>query len=89
MSTRRHTMTKAQRINLDRPARRVSDVNAILARAGHNERLVKGDGYVYWAEGDAPNWSETSIYVYRLSDLTIREYLEDHMSRVCGHLEAK
>jgi len=82
-------MTKAQHINLDRPARRVSDVNDILARAGHGERLVKGEGYVYWAEGEASSWSETSIYVYRLSDLTIREYLEDHMSRVCGHLEAK
>lgn len=82
-------MTKAPRTNLDRPARRVSDINAILARAGHGERLVKGEGYVYWTEGEAPDWSETSIYVYRLSDLTIREYLEDHMSRVCKHLEAK
>jgi len=26
------------------------------------------------------------IYVYRLSDLTIREYLEDHNARVCKHL---
>jgi hypothetical protein len=72
--------------NFDRPARTVADVNNILARGGHPERLVKGQGYVYWAEGTAPEWFETSIYVYRLSDLTIREYLEDHNARVCAHL---
>ena len=73
-------------MNLDRPCRTVADVNKILARAGHPERLFKGEGYVYWAEGTAPAWTEAMIYVYRLSDLTIREYLEDHNARVCKHL---
>jgi hypothetical protein len=74
------------KMNLDRPARTVSDVNKILARAGHPERLFKGEGYVYWAEGTAPEWTESMIYVYRLSDLTIRQYLEDHNARVCKHI---
>ncbi len=68
--------------NLDRPARKVSDVNNILAKTGHSERLVKGEGYVYWCEGEASEWlNGTSIYVPRLSDLTIRQYLEDHANR--------
>lgn len=68
--------------DLDRPARRVADVNNILAKAGHAERLAKGNGYVYWCEGEADTWlGGTSIYVFRLSDLTIRQYLEDHASR--------
>ena len=73
-------------MNLDRPARTVADVNKILASQGHLERLVKGKGYVYWAEGTSPEWGGSMIYVYRLSDLTIREYLEDHNARVCKYL---
>lgn len=73
--------------DLDRPCRRTEEVNRILARGGHKERLVKGKGYIYWAEGTAPDWYETMIYAYRLSDLTIRQYLEDHQRRVCEHFE--
>jgi hypothetical protein len=79
-------MTK---INIDRPARTVNDVNKILARQGHPERLVKGEGYLYWIEGTSCEWPCASIYTYRLSDLTIRQYLEDHQARVCQHLEAE
>lgn len=73
-------------VNLDRPTRTVGDVNKILASQGQPERLVKGQGYVYWAEGTTPEWDSSMIYVYRLSDLTIREYLEDHNARVCAYL---
>jgi hypothetical protein len=68
--------------NLDRPARRVADVNNILSKSGRSERLAKGDGYVYWYDGETAGWLDgASIYVPRLSDLTIRQYLEDHASR--------
>jgi len=73
--------------NLDRPCRTVADVNKIIASQGHGERLCKGEGYVYWHSGTAHEWPESMIYVYRLSDLTIREYLEDHNARVCDHLK--
>ena len=72
-------------MNLDRPCRTVSEVNKILARAGHPERLCKGEGYVYWHSGTTPQWHESMIYVYRLSELTIREYLEDYESRILKH----
>ena len=68
-------------MNIDRPTRTVSDVNKILARAGHSERLCKGAGYVYWRGGDVSEWTGSMIYVYRLSDLTIRRYLDDHAAR--------
>ena len=73
-------------MNLDRPARTVSDVNNILSRAGYGERLCKGVGYVYWHSGDESEWDGSIIYVYRLSDLTIRQYLEDHNARVCAYI---
>lgn len=75
--------------NLDRPCRTVADVNKILSRAGHPERLCKGEGYVYWHSGTAHEWPESIIYVYRLTELTIREYLEDHNARVCAHINRR
>ena len=72
--------------NLDRPCRTIADVNKLLARAGHHERLCKGEGYVYWHSGTTPQWPESIVYVYRLTDLTIREYIEDHQYRVQQHL---
>jgi hypothetical protein len=73
-------------MNIDRPARTVADINKILCSHGHAERLMKGQGYVYWTDGTTPEWDSSIIYVYRLSDMTIREYLEDHNARVCKHL---
>ena len=72
--------------NLDRPCRTIADVNNILAAQGAPERLCKGEGYVYWHSGTTYEWPESIIYVPRLSDLTIREYLEDHNKRVCAHI---
>jgi hypothetical protein len=72
--------------NLDRPCRTVADVNKILASQGHGERLCKGEGYVYWHSGTTPQWPESIVYVYRLTELTIRQYLEDHQYRVQQHL---
>jgi hypothetical protein len=75
-------------MNLDQPCGRIADVNRLLDRAGHPERLYKGKGYMYWADGTTPSWKESMIYVHRLSDMTIREYLEDHNRRVCAYMEA-
>ena len=73
--------------NLDIPVRTVADVNKIMESMGNHERLAKGKKYAYWHGGDAASWKDGSmIYVYRLSDLTIREYLEDHNARVCKHI---
>ena len=64
--------------NLERPARTCEDVNRELRAAGRSEVLVKGEGYCYFAEGDAPDWKTSSVYVYRVSDQTIRQWLDTH-----------
>jgi hypothetical protein len=73
--------------NLDRPARTVSDVNNIFIKIGLPGRLVKGKGYVYWTGGDSDLWIDGSmICVYRLTDLTIREYIQDYAHRLQKHM---
>jgi hypothetical protein len=64
--------------NLDRPARSCEDVNRELRARDRAEILVKGRGYFYFAEGFSHHWRTSSVPVYRLSDLTIRQWLERH-----------
>lgn len=53
-------------------------VNHALAAAGHAERLVRGNGYWYFTEGNASRWPSSSVYVYRITDLTLDEWLAEH-----------
>jgi hypothetical protein len=57
----------------------IAKVNASIKALGGNEILVKGDGYFYFAEGKAIDWP--SVYVYRISDLTLDRWLEEYTSR--------
>ena len=50
-------------------------VNAALRRAGHAERLFRGEGYYYFAEGEAHTWTQSGVYVYRVRELTIEAWL--------------
>ena len=58
----------------------VSRINKALAAAGREERLVRGRGYYYVAEGESSGFPSTSIYVYRLGpddfDFAAREVSE-------------
>ena len=53
-------------------------VNHALATQGHAERLVQGRGYWYFAEGATPCWPASSVYVPRLTDLSLDEWLAEH-----------
>lgn len=53
-------------------------INKALAAKGCGERLVKGNGYWYFAEGKAHFWPSSSVLVYRLNDLTLEQWLEEH-----------
>lgn len=52
-------------------------VNAALKKAGYAERLVQGNGYMYFAEGEAHTWQQTSVMVFRASDLSLEQWLEE------------
>ena len=55
-------------------------VNAALAAAGAAEVLAKGDGYFYFMEGDAHCWPATMVYVTRLNDLTVEQWIGEWRS---------
>lgn len=50
-------------------------VNAALKREGAAEVLVRGNGYYYFAEGDAHEWPATAIYVNRISQLNLDQWI--------------
>lgn len=55
-------------------------VNAALRKIGAAEKLVKGDGYCYFIDGDAHGWPAQSVYVYRMSDLTVAQWIAEYRS---------
>jgi hypothetical protein len=61
---------------LDKPATSSKQVNDALANAGKDERLVRGNGYWYFVEGNASGWFSSSVPVYRISDMTLRRWLD-------------
>ena len=56
----------------------IAAVNETLKAAGHDEVLVKGRGYFYFADGNASAWPATSVYVYRITDFTVEQWLSEH-----------
>lgn len=64
-------------------------VNAALAAAGAAEVLVKGDGYFYFMEGDAHCWPATMVYVTRLNDLTVEQWIGEWRSLRANWLSRK
>ncbi len=52
-------------------------INNSLAVRGVKERLIKGNGYFYFSEGDASRWHSTSVYVNRLKALTLEQWLNE------------
>ena len=55
----------------------LKQINDALRAAGHEEELVRGRGYFYFAGGDAAIWPSSGVYVYRLSELTLEQWLAE------------
>jgi hypothetical protein len=51
-------------------------VNDALQARGRDESLRDGGGYFYFGGGDAVNWLVSSVMVKKISDLTLKEWLE-------------
>lgn len=60
-------------------------VNARLRKMGVAERLVKGEGYCYFTEGEAMDWPSASVMVYRISDMTVGEWIEEYKRLKAAH----
>lgn len=62
---------------LDKPATSSRVVNLALKARGHHEVLVRGRGYWYFADGEASGWFSSSVPVFRITDLTLRRWLQE------------
>jgi hypothetical protein len=56
-------------------------VNAAIAERGGKEVLVKGDGYFYFADGDAYDWDSSGVYVFTLNELPLERWIEEWQDR--------
>jgi hypothetical protein len=52
-------------------------VNDALRARGRDESLREGEGYFYFAGGEAVNWLSSSVMVKRISDLTLERWLKE------------
>ena len=50
-------------------------VNEELARRGHRVLLEKGDGYFYFRTGEAADWLDRTVQVYKVNDLSVDEWV--------------
>jgi len=55
-------------------------VNKVLRRMGVEERIVQGQGYVYFTEGEAHTWYSSSIPINRINHMTVRQLVEEYVS---------
>lgn len=51
-------------------------INIEFERRGFKEKLAKGDrNYFFFKEGGAPTWTRPVVFVKRVNDLTIQEWM--------------
>jgi hypothetical protein len=56
----------------------MKQINDALEAAGFDERLHRGDeGYFYFYGGTAEHWDSSSVYVYRTSEFTVEQWVEE------------
>jgi hypothetical protein len=50
-------------------------INSALKKQGYNVEIVKGKDYCYFSGRDATMLRQTTVYVPRLKDLTIEQWV--------------
>jgi len=53
----------------------IRDVNKVLKEMGVEERLAHGKGYYYFYDGDAMSWPSSSVYIYRIDELSTQDWI--------------
>lgn len=56
---------------------RITTINNAMAREGINATLVRGDGYFYFTGPDVEHAETPSVYVYRISHLSLDGWLDE------------
>jgi hypothetical protein len=52
-------------------------VNAAVRAAGGAEELRRGNGYFYFAGGDASRWPATAVYTAHLGSTTVEQWVAE------------
>lgn len=63
--------------------RRITEVNRELAKRGFPERLRRGKGYYYFTGGNAPDWPQSGVYVFRAEAVSLVDWLKEY-ERLAG-----
>ena len=53
-------------------------VNKMLKEHGIKERLCKGNGYMFFCEGDSDKWYSTMVCVTSANSLTLEQWLFEY-----------
>ena len=54
----------------------INAVTKAIRALGNEDELVRGNGYFYFAGPTAAGFYSQSVYVYRLTDLTLDQWVE-------------
>lgn len=57
-------------------------INKEISKLGGFARLVKGEGYWYFMEGEAEYFYSQSVYVMYLNSLTVEQWIEEWKDKV-------
>lgn len=63
----------------------LNKVTEAIRRLGNEDELVKGNGYFYFAGPTAAGFYSQSVYVYRLNDLTLDQWVEEYKSKAADY----
>lgn len=58
----------------------IKTVNNAIKKLGGKVELVKGVGYFYFWSDDVAFVDGSSVYVYRINDLTLEQWIEEYKS---------
>lgn len=56
----------------------IAQVNAFLKSKNVSEKLKRGNGYFYFTQGDSYNWPSSSVYVYRIDDMSFKDWYDEY-----------
>jgi len=60
-------------------------INKELKKQGYDTKLVKGEEYFYFVGKEAWNFSCQSVYVPRLNDLSLEQWVKEYEEKLKGN----
>jgi hypothetical protein len=55
-------------------------INKALSSKGYSDKIFAGEGYFYFSGDTASKFPQSSVYVYRLNDLSLEQWVAAYES---------